>query len=198
VAKRSERLRVAARAYVEHGIAVMPGSPMVPDPEATSWRTSWRCSCGDRWCEAPGTHPLAPEPIDALAEVDALWRVSLPPNLLIASGPAVAVWRVPLALGSYGMRRLEHQRLSVWPPVMRIPGGGWVFCTAPVAPGFTAAPGVELVAPVAPVLAPPSRGAGGVCRWLWSRTFPSAPLTDAELVMSALTAARADQLAVGT
>ncbi|MFD7161405.1 hypothetical protein ACFV9C_42940 [Kribbella sp. NPDC059898] len=79
---------------------------------------------------------------------------------------------------------------------MRIPGGGWVFCTAPVAQGLIAAPGVELVTPAAPVLAPPSRGAGGVRRWLWSRKFPSAPLTDAELVMSALTAAHADHQAI--
>ncbi|MEU4607419.1 bifunctional DNA primase/polymerase [Kribbella sp. NPDC023972] len=196
--KRSSRLLAAAQAYVDHGIAVMPGSPMVPDPETTSWRTSWRCSCGDRWCASPGMHPLTPAPIDTPSEVEALWRVPVPPNVLIASGAVVAVWRVPQTLGAYGMRRLEQQRPSVWPPVMRTPGGGWVFCTTPVGPGFTPAPDVELVTPDAPVLAPPSRGAGGVHRWLWSRTFPAAPLTSAEPVMAALTAARSDQLAVGS
>lgn len=196
--KRKPRLLAAAQAYVDHGIAVIPGSPMVPDPETTSWRTSWRCSCEDRWCATPGMHPLTPAPIEDSGEVEALWSVPLPPSVLIASGPAVAVWRVPQALGAYGMRRLEQQRPSVWPPVMRMPGGGWVFCTEPVGPGFTAAPDIELVTQDAPVLAPPSRGAGGVSRWLWSRTFPAAPLTSAEAVMAALTAARLDHLAVGS
>jgi len=197
VFKRSSRLLAAAKAYVDHGIAVMPGSPMVPDAETTSWRTSWRCSCRDRWCGTPGMHPLAPAPIDTPSEVEALWGVPVPPNVLIASGPVVAVWRVSRTLGAYGMRRLEQQRLSVWPPLMRT-SGDWVFCTEPVGSEFVPAPDVELVTPDAPVLAPPSRGADGVRRWEWSRAFPAAPLTSAESLMAALAAARSDHLAVGS
>jgi hypothetical protein len=187
---------MTARAYVERGIAVMPASPLVADPAGTSWRTTWMCSCGDRYCETPGTHPLETEPLTQLSQVSAAYDVLTPPNLLIASGPKVAIWRVPLAPGSYAMRRLEQQRLTIWPPVMRLPDQGWIFCTAQTTLPTRLAD-FELVSEDAPVLAPPSRGpSGGKLRWLWSPRFPAVPLPDAEPVLAALACGSMDELRV--
>lgn len=194
--RRTDRLLVTARAYVERGIAVMPASPMVPDATGTSWRTTWMCSCGDRYCETPGAHRLTTEPLTQLSQVSAAYDVASPSNLLIASGPQVAIWRVPLAVGSYAMRRLEQQRLTIWPPIMRLPDQGWIFCTAPTKQPAGLAD-VELVCEDAPVLAPPSRGPnGGRLRWLWSRRFPAVPLPEAEPVLAALAVGSMDELRV--
>lgn len=194
--RRTNRLLVAARAYVDCGIAVMPASPMVPDPAGTSWRTAWMCSCGNRYCETPGAHRLATEPLTQLSQVSAAYDVASPPNLLIASGPQVAIWRVPLAVGSYAMRRLEQQRLTIWPPVMRLPDQGWIFCTAPTKQPIGLAD-VELVRENASVLAPPSRGPNGArLRWLWSPRFPAVPLPEAEPVLAALAVGSMDVLRV--
>lgn len=194
--RRTNRLLMAARAYVERGIAVTPASPIVPDPAGTSWRTTWMCGCGDRYCETPGSHPLRPEPLTQLSQVSAAYDVANVPNLLIASGPQVAIWRVPLAPGSYAMRRLELQRLAIWPPVMRLPNSGWIFCTAPTKQPIGLAD-IELISEDAPVLAPPSRGPnGGRLRWLWSPRFPAVPLPEAEPVLAALAVGSMDELRV--
>jgi hypothetical protein len=154
------------------------------------------CSCGDRYCETPGAHRLTTEPLNQLSQVAAAYDVSTPPNLLIASGSQVAVWRVSLAVGSYAMRRLEQQRLTIWPPVTRLPAQGWIFCTAPARQPIGLA-GVELVREDAAVLAPPSRGPNGSrLRWLWSRRFPAVPLPKAEPVLAALAAGSTDVLRV--
>ncbi|GAA3144537.1 hypothetical protein JOF29_005720 [Kribbella aluminosa] len=194
--RRTNGLLMAARAFVERGIAIMPASPVVPDPAGTSWRTTWMCSCGDRYCETPGAHRLTTEPLTQLSQVSAAYDVASPPNLLIASGPQVAIWRVPLAAGSYAMRRLEQQRLTIWPPVMRLPDHGWIFCTAPTKRP-TGLADAELVREDASVLAPPSRGPnGGRLRWLWSPRFPAVPLPEAEPVLAALAVGSMDVLRV--
>ena len=196
MARKENKLLTATRAYIERGIAVTPASPMVPDPAGTSWRTTWMCSCGDRYCETPGAHPLATEPLTHVPQASTLYDVPTPPNLLIASGPEVAIWRVPLAPGSYAMRRLEQQRLMIWPPVMRLPDQGWIFCTAPTKQRVGLAD-VELVSDDAPVLAPPSRGPNGRrLRWLWSPRFPAVPLPEAEPVLAALAIGSMDELRV--
>ncbi len=140
--------------------------------------------------------PARDRTIDPGSQASTLYDVPTPPNLLIASGPEVAIWRVPLAPGSYAMRRLEQQRLTIWPPVMRLPDHGWIFCTAPTKQRVGLAD-VELVSDDAPVLAPPSRGPnGGRLRWLWSPRFPAVPLPEAEPVLAALAIGSMDELRV--
>lgn len=188
-----------ALTYAGLGVPVTPAWRVVRDAEAKSrWfrRGALICECGDHACPTQGSHPCAEARLLDPEAIRATWDVAAPPSLMISSSQTLAIWRVPLQIGSYGMRILEHQRLNVWPPVMRLSEDSWIFCTAPPEQvmGTIGGPGaqVELLGPESPILVPPSRNAARKVHWLWSRQFPAAPLTDAGIVLMALAAA-ADQ-----
>lgn len=53
---------------------------------------------------APGEHPFTGmDWITDHAAAEQVWNTATPPNLLICSGPAVALWRPRLA-GAHGLR----------------------------------------------------------------------------------------------
>lgn len=127
-----------------------------------------------------------------------VWDAAPTPNLMISSSDAVALWHVPQALGSYGMRVLEQQRATVWPAVTRHASGGWLFCTRPpssISEISAVLPQVRLLGNDEPVVVPPSRLPGQNPFWLWAQRFPELPLPSAEPVVSALTSAATDRLA---
>jgi hypothetical protein len=130
--------------------------------------------------------------------VRAVWDVPRPPNLLISSSPVVALWHVPQALGSRGMRVLAQHRPHVWPAVTRHVDGGWLFGTQPradpsdadIAPRPVRVLGADEFVPV-----PPSRLPGRRSFWLWAQRFPDTQLPTARLVIVALATAATERLA---
>ncbi|MFB6726837.1 hypothetical protein ACFCV3_42100 [Kribbella sp. NPDC056345] len=157
--RRKNVLLDTALACVERGILVLPAT-------------------------AAGT-PLGATWVGDDAEARALWDVAAPPNLMISSGPAVAVWHLPRVAGAYGKRLYEQERPGVWPPTMKLADGRWLTCTLqPESPLGEQAAGVEYVEPGSPVMIPPSTTEDGR-RLTWDgANFPVHPLPTAEAVLS--------------
>jgi hypothetical protein len=189
----------AALAYAERGIPVTAGWPL-EERSSTAWRRRRRlaCGCGNSLCAAPGAHATGARRIVDPVVVRAVWTVPRTPNLMIASSPGIALWHVPQALGSYGMRILEQHRLPVWPAVTRYVGGGWLFGTQPpedpsevaIAPQQVRRLGEDEFVPV-----PPSRLPERRMFWLWAQRFPDTALPPARPVLAALATVAAERIA---
>ena|SRR6266508_161835 len=131
--RKSNRLLAAAHGFAQRGTPVTPAWPLIRYSAGRSrWRVraAWHCGCGDESCASPGAHPLGPQQLLAAADVDEIWRSERPPNLLISPNECIAMWSVSREVGAYGMRLLEQQRIPIWPPVLRLPDGRWLFCTS--------------------------------------------------------------------
>lgn len=183
-----------ALAYAERGVPVIPAFPLVRSASGLQGRMPrrrWACGCSDRACPVPGTHPLPDaHPLDRRDEVLATWDVPHTPGLMVAPNESLDLWDVGCELGAAAMRILERQRLSVWPPTMRLPSGRWAFVTTRLqdAHMYAEAASFEVLRHdrKSPLLVPPSRATNGRLRWLWSPKFPNAPLPDANVMLGAL------------
>lgn len=130
--RKSNALLTAATAYVDQGIAVRPAPALVRAPAGQDAFGKWICACRDLTCPAPGEHP---EPgVEWITDPHAVrvaWDAEIPPNLLISSGPALALWHLPRVVGAFGLRLFEQHRPGPWPPYMKMSDGDWVIATQP-------------------------------------------------------------------
>lgn len=191
---RTNALAKAALAYAETGMPVLPAFPLTwsaSGRRGPMGRRAWICGCSDPSCRAPGAHVARDaNPSTCREDILATWNVARPPGLMLVPGGSVDVWEVGCEIGATAMRLLEGQRLSVWPPTMRLPNGRWVIITSPLPEGH---PLTEADASVirrrnhrTPLLVPPSRTPNGRLRWLWSPRFPKTPLPNPHVILGAL------------
>lgn len=191
---RKNRLLDVALGYVAAGVPVTPAHPMVRRVGGRGRQRRWVCGCGGDRCPSPGAHPVgrAQRILSAERVVD-LWSGPEPPGVLISPSAAIDLWRLPRELGALGMRLLESQRPSIWPPLMHCSDGSWVVCTRPLAASAPAIEAyglrVERMGPSELLPVPPSRHVGGRLHWLWSQRFPQTPLPEPSPVLAALSAA---------
>jgi hypothetical protein len=146
-------------------------------------------------CEKYGVAVRAGDATDWLTDpagIRTAWDVPAPPDLYICSGDVLALWRIERVVGAYTQRLYELRRPDVWPPVMQLPDGDWIFGTAPAGPDVEVPPGVSYLPPGTGVLAPPSPRGTGRARWLWSPRFPAVPLPDADAVLALAAVAGGD------
>lgn len=188
------RLLATALACAHRGIPVRPAPAMRRLPDRFL-RPSWICTCSDPQCAAPGEHPTEIGWTTRPKRVRTIWDIAEPPNLLITSSDAVAIWRLPQFAGGYGRLLYEKQNPSVWPPTMKRPDGDWITCTLPTDPDtLQLADGVQYVPPGHPVLIPPSRlPTGRRARWDGNH-FPKHPLPAADAVLSTVLVADQHQV----
>jgi hypothetical protein len=193
--RRHNKFLAAATAYVEQGIAVRPAPALVRASSDQDAFGRWTCSCGDLLCEAPGEHVTGGDWITDRAMAEEVWKTETPPNLLICSGPALALWRLPRVAGAYGLRLYEQQRPGPWAPYLQLPAGDWILATLPTDHDDDLAAGVEYLPPGVPVLVPPSRRRtdgfrsrilepGGQLLWRQAPAFPRTPLPAAADVLT--------------
>ncbi|SDT48754.1 Diguanylate cyclase, GGDEF domain [Jiangella sp. DSM 45060] len=131
---RKNRLLDAALAYAAAGVPVTPAHRVVPLDGGRAWRRRWECTCGLTGCPDPGAHPVGDARRVLSAELVAeLWGGQEPPGLLISPSATIDIWRMPRELGALGLRLLEAQRPSIWPPLLHRPDGSWAACTRPLA-----------------------------------------------------------------
>lgn len=138
------------------------------------------CSCARIDCATPGAHPAEPAWQDRVSEtavrgvtdVDAvgLWWSRHPYNILLPTGWAFEAFDVSAQLGAWALR-LVHEVGAPTGPICRLPGGRWVFFTAPSGqsfPDLTRAHGVRHRGLGGYVLAPPFRlrAGAGVAGWI--------------------------------
>lgn len=200
-------LLAAAAAYAGQGIAVRAAHALARAPAGHDAFGRWICSCGQP-CTAPGQHPAPDvEWTSDPSAVQAIWNCATPPNLLISSGDAVSLWRLPRLAGAEGLRLFEQQRPGPWPPYLKLSSGDWIVATQPAEAGVTLQLPTDttFLEPGVPVLAPPSRRPvedsnllqrvlepTGRLRWLQSPSFPQAPLPTAEAVLDLVRQAEQD------
>lgn len=191
---RKNRLLDAALAYAAAGVPVTPAHRVVPLDGGRAWRRRWECACGLAGCPDAGAHPVGDARRVLSTELVAeLWGGQEPPGLLISPSATIDVWRMPRELGALGLRLLEAQRPSIWPPLLHRPDGSWAACTRPLAEPApvieTYGLRVEKLGPGDLLPVPPTRHPRGRLHWLWSQRFPHTPLPEAAPLLAALSAA---------
>lgn len=190
------RVAAAASQHALLGVPVMAAYGVIRESTGSRFRRgTWGCGCGDAACSRPGSHPIEGAAATTETEVTDLWTKHPSANLMIGGGGAVDLWRAPREIGTLAMRRMEDQRLAIWPPALRQPADRWLFCTSQLTepPPRIHAHGSEVTRVPAGefVLAPPSRTPIGRLYWEWAPTFPWSPLVPADVLLSALSSAAA-------